>query len=123
MLSPSGDQIGEEYLNLVERELSDVESKFDEWWVLAEPVAERAGGSVEREAARYAANYRRWDEIQRRFLTGYRQCLPIAGPGEDTMACLEAQGLGPALQEHFRLMDRLRSQTGIVVELLMLSFH
>jgi hypothetical protein len=121
MLSPSGDQIGPEYLDEGERALSDVESKFTDWWTLAEPVAETAGGSYERDARRYATNYRRWEEIQRRFLAGYRECLPIAGSGEETLACLRAQGLGPALDEHFRLTDWLRSHTGVTIELLMFS--
>jgi hypothetical protein len=34
---------------------------------------------------------------------------------------LKAQGLGPALREHFTLTDQLRSQTGVMIELLMFS--
>jgi hypothetical protein len=121
MLTPSGGQVNEEYLDGAERVLSDVESKFTDWWSLAEPVAEMAGGSLERDARRYAAKYRRWDEIQRRFLTGYRECLPISGSGEETAACLRTQGLDPALREHFTLTDWLRSHTGTIIELLMFS--
>jgi hypothetical protein len=123
MLSPSDGQIGTEYLDEGERALADVESQFTDWWSLAEPVAETAGGKLEREARRYAANYRRWDEIQRLFLAGLRECLPSIRSGEKTLDCLRAQGLGPALQKHFRLTDWIRGHTDVTIELLMFSFH
>jgi hypothetical protein len=122
-VTPEDGRIDEDYLDEGVALLSDVETKFTDRWSIAEWAAEMADERVERHVRRYAATYRRWDEIQRRFLAGYRECLPIAGSGEETLACLRAQGLGPALQEHFTLTDQLRSQTGLMIELLMFSFH